>query len=362
MRKWTICCLLCLEEARKTLLVENKPTLVQSLFTFLRDKHLFSFINCLPFSSSMPDSRSERAPPPAWIQNGSCHHPLMESDAEYLINNEIDITEVFRASILFIISLLIILSNLCFIFSINVVTYKKVIPSTTRYLLTSFSCSQLVTGMLITMWGVYPTLTECWPYGELVCQLQAVLRGALRQQTAFSLVLIALERYAAQTDSEMSKTIFSKYMTVIYIMVTWLLSISIYSFIVFHPHGYYLSISSFSVCEPYYRSLRLLVITSCIFYFPTTMLLMYCYGTIYQSQKLKLRNRRALFSAIPVVIGSTIMNRSVKVCPKTESTATLVRCLSAISLTFIIVVTPWSILQVITSVTMEQVSWFTTEF
>ena len=36
--------------------------------------------------------------------------------------------------------------------------------------------------------------------------------------------------------------------------------------------------------------------------------------------------------------------------------ASLVRCLSAISLSFIILVTPWSILQVITSVTMEQVS------
>ena len=35
--------------------------------------------------------------------------------------------------------------------------------------------------------------------------------------------------------------------------------------------------------------------------------------------------------------------------------ASLTRSLSAISLTFIILVTPWSILQVITSVTMQQV-------
>ena len=299
---------------------------------------------------------SERARPPTWVQNGSCHHPLMESDAEYLINNHIEFIEILKATILFFISFLIILSNFCFIFSINIVTYRKWIPCTTRYLLTSFSSSQLATGMLITMWGVYPTLTECWPYGELVCKLQAVLRGSLRQQTAFALVLIALERYIVQVDMDMSKVIFSKHLTVLYIIVTWLVSVLIYGFIVFHPHGYYLSISSFSVCEPYYRSLRMLVLTSCIFYFPTTMLLMYCYGTIYQSQKLKIRNRKALFSALPVFIHSTMENRKVNVCEKADSTVSLVRCLSAISLTFIIVVTPWSILQVITSVTMEQVS------
>jgi uncharacterized BrkB/YihY/UPF0761 family membrane protein len=210
--------------------------------------------------------------------------------------------------------------------------------------------------MLITMWGVYPTLTECWPYGETVCQLQAVLRGSLRQQTAFSLVLIALERYTAQVDMDMSRAVFSKHLTILYIIVTWLTSIFIYSIIVFHPHGFYLSISSFSVCEPYYRSLRMLVLTSCIFYFPTTMLLMYCYGTIYQSQKLKMKNRKALFSALPMLIGSSVASRPIQLSQEADSAASLVRCLSAISLTFIIVVTPWSILQVITSVTMDQVS------
>ena len=45
------------------------------------------------------------------------------------------------------------------------------------------------------------------------------------------------------------------------------------------------------VCEPHYESVQVLIMTSCVFYFPTTMLLMYCYGTIYHSQKLKMKNR-----------------------------------------------------------------------
>ena len=59
----------------------------------------------------------------------------------------------------------------------------------------------------------------------------------------------------------------------------------------FSLDGFYLSTSAFSVCEPHYRSVQMLVLTSCVFYFPTTMVLMYCYGTIYHSQKLKMKNR-----------------------------------------------------------------------
>ena len=137
-------------------------------------------------------------------------------------------------------------------------------------------------------------------------------------------------------------------------------STTIYIYIVFNLHGVYLSVTAFSVCEPYFHSLRILVLSSCIFYFPTTMVLLYCYGTIYQSQKLKMKNRRALVSALPMLIASKVASRPIQLSMEAEVMASLVRSLSAISLSYIILVTPWSILQVITSVTMEQVSiWLT---
>ena len=120
-------------------------------------------------------------------------------------------------------------------------------PCSARYLLTSLSMSQLLTGLLITMWGVYPTLTECWPHGKTLCQIQAVLRGSFRQQTAFALVLIAFERYTAQVNMDMYKVVFSKPLTIIYIILTWGTSIGIYIIIVFYSHGFYLSTSSISV-------------------------------------------------------------------------------------------------------------------
>ena len=73
----------------------------------------------------MSDAASERAPPPSWILNGSCHHPLLESDAEYLINNIVEWKEIFKAIILFIISFLTIITNFSFILSINIVTFRR---------------------------------------------------------------------------------------------------------------------------------------------------------------------------------------------------------------------------------------------
>ena len=61
-----------------------------------------------------------------------------------------------------------------------------------------------------------------------------------------------------------------------------------------------------------------------------------------------------LLSALPMLLGSSVANRPIKLSLEAETTASVVRSLSAVSLMFIIMVTPWAILQVITSVTMRQ--------
>ena len=68
---------------------------------------------------------SERDPPPSWMLNGSCYNPLLESDEEYLVNNPVDWGEISKASSLFILSLLTIIANLCFLLSINMITIRR---------------------------------------------------------------------------------------------------------------------------------------------------------------------------------------------------------------------------------------------
>ena len=59
--------------------------------------------------------------PPAWIENGSCHHPLLETDAEYLAFNSVTWDEILRSLCLLLVSLLILVTNLCLILSLGVV-------------------------------------------------------------------------------------------------------------------------------------------------------------------------------------------------------------------------------------------------
>ena len=73
----------------------------------------------------MSDSSSERVAPPSWIQNGSCHNPHLESDAEYLINNVVEWRDISKAIILFIVSCFTIIANFCFMFSINIITFRR---------------------------------------------------------------------------------------------------------------------------------------------------------------------------------------------------------------------------------------------
>ena len=58
--------------------------------------------------------------------------------------------------------------------------------------------------------------------------------------------------------------------------------------------------------------------------------------------------RHMLLSALPMLLGSSVANRPIKLSLEAETTASVVRSLSAVSLMFIIMVTPWAILQVST--------------
>ena len=63
--------------------------------------------------------------PPVWLENGSCHHPLLESDAEYLLDNRVSWPELLKSFILFVVSMFIIVNNVFLLFSLNVVSSSQ---------------------------------------------------------------------------------------------------------------------------------------------------------------------------------------------------------------------------------------------
>ena len=56
-------------------------------------------------------------------------------------------------------------------------------------------------------------------------------------------------------------------------------------------------------------------------------------------------DRTALCRALPMLLGSQAARRPIRLTEEADTLASLVRSLSAVSLTFIIMVTPWAILQ-----------------
>ena len=97
-------------------------------------------------------------------------------------------------------------------------------------------------------------------------------------------------------------------------MGTWFSSMLLYGLIVAPAGGFHFNINGLMVCEPYFLSNRILILSAYLFYFPTTMVLMYCYGTVFHSTKAKLRYKQVLFSTFPcAVTGTTTAKRVTKV-------------------------------------------------
>ena len=103
---------------------------------------------------------------------------------------------------------------------------------------------------------------------------------------------------------------------ILIIIGTWFSSLLLYGIIVAPSGGggFHVNINGLMVCEPYFLSNRILILSAYLFYFPTTMVLMYCYGTVFHSTKAKLRYKQVLFSTFPcAVTGTNTAKRVTKV-------------------------------------------------
>lgn len=54
------------------------------------------------------------------------------------------------------------------------------------------------------------------------------------------------------------------------------------------PPGYYFNKSGLLACEPFYSKSSYRILSSCALYFPTTMVLMYCYGSSFHANRYRL--------------------------------------------------------------------------
>lgn len=73
------------------------------------------------------------------------------------------------------------------------------------------------------------------------------------------------------------------------ISMTWIMSVTLFSILVLPRGGFYFNPTGMMACEPFYTRSSIRILAACGFYFPTTMILMYCYGSAFHVNKLRLR-------------------------------------------------------------------------
>ncbi|XP_055856353.1 beta-3 adrenergic receptor isoform X2 [Episyrphus balteatus] len=273
---------------------------------------------------------------PPTVKNSSCSHPRYTGHS-FIIH--IGIAETIEALLILILTLGVIGANALVIFVINNRRYSPYIHMQPRYLLTSLALNDLTIGLLITPFGLLPALFHCWPYGEIFCQIQGC---------------------------------------VAIVSLTWIISLTVFGFLVL-PKGYYFNNTGLMACEPFYSKPSYRILATCALYFPTTMVLMYCYGSSFHMSRFRLNDPTLpttmahhphhpltasttlpntpvmnLSMAMGMGLGgpsNTITKKIVPIQEKQLNNGSTSRSMAAMSLGFIVMVTPWTIQEIVTACT-----------
>ena len=73
-----------------------------------------------------------------------------------------------------------------------------------------------------------------------------------------------------------------------FISSSFLPSFSLKTSSIFFFTGYYYNSTGLLACEPFFNKASYRILATCAFYFPTTMVLMYCYGSSFHANRFRL--------------------------------------------------------------------------
>ncbi|XP_072396800.1 trace amine-associated receptor 1 isoform X1 [Diabrotica undecimpunctata] len=285
------------------------------------------------------------------LANSSCNHPRYMHITFF---SALTFGDVVQAVLVLLVTVGVLGANMLLILVINSRRYSKYIHSQPRYLLTSLASNDFAMGLFVTPFAIVPSLRHCWPYGELVCQIQALLRGAISQQSAVILICMAMDRYLCMLYPARYHKHSSKKGCVALISMTWIMSVTLFSILVLPHGGFYFNPTGMVACEPFYSRASTRILVACGFYFPTTMILMYCYGSAFHVNKLRLRKSMTTGRGNSVqspeeYAQATSMEKLLTQERRLSTTAS--RTMAAMSLGFIVLVTPWTIQEVVAACT-----------
>ncbi|VVC91423.1 unnamed protein product [Leptidea sinapis] len=141
---------------------------------------------------------------------------------------------------------------------------------------------------------------------------------------------------------------------VLVISITWILSVSLFAMMVLPKSGYYFNATGLMACDVFHSRVAFRILSCCAYYFPTTMALMYCYGSGFHVSKTrgKCDQNMRVNGAMQPCIKNHVEIESVQIqAPTRPHSVSISRTMAAISLGFIVMVTPATIQEVVAACT-----------
>ncbi|XP_076057397.1 trace amine-associated receptor 8c isoform X2 [Oratosquilla oratoria] len=278
------------------------------------------------------------------VVNFSCWTPVFQHPSTPLAG------DIARTAVSSVIGVVVSVVNVIFIIVVNSRRHAKYLPFQPRYLLTSLAVGDLLKGVVVVPLSAYPVLFHCWPYGRHLCALQAVILPLLHQQAALTLSLLALDRYCCMLHPAEYRRHVSRKLCVFLVLLSWVLCVAFFVGLFLPlPHFYFNHNGNFS-CEPFHTANSRVILVACTVYFPTTMVTMYCYGTVFHLARTSFHRFVCATVTTPEVIGAGTTVEKMIMSERRLSMRTC-RLMAVLSLAFIILITPWTLRQVIAACT-----------
>jgi len=252
--------------------------------------------------------------------------------------------DLFRCAVVILVTLALILGNSVLALAVNSKYSAGILQFQTRCLLTSIATNHVAMGLLVTAWSIYPSLNGCWPYGVLLCQIQAVLLGSLSQHNSILWILIATDRYIFATRRGRYLRLAGSKHCVWVVGLTWSLSFGFYTCLVLPYSAFDYSNNGLAGCEPVPQTGVLMLVSTCLIYFPTTMILLYVYGTVFHSNHVTMSRKH-----------NSCNDQCTSCYCNVKVEESITRTMATMSLTFIINSTPWVIKQIIVACLRNEV-------
>ncbi|KAJ6222175.1 hypothetical protein RDWZM_000720 [Blomia tropicalis] len=215
----------------------------------------------------------------AEFKNYSCDHS--GSFGRYP-NDDVSLALSIKLSLIFTITLLIVVFNLGTIVILHSKQYscrQRELPKT---LMTSLSLTDLSMGLLVTPVCFLSLAKGCFPFRQVVCQVEAILISSLFHSSSLLLISIAVDRYICINYPLRYRSIMTKKVHYGMAFFSLLYSFAVYMMLILPHSQFTFDTSGLFNCEPfYYQDRSIIIVAFSLFFIPSISVIIYCYTAIF---------------------------------------------------------------------------------